>query len=154
MYFLPPHMHYQYMVHLSDAFVIIDEPMSNIFLKESFYCLSCVLPWLKTVKIKTCLNLVIVNEFQDWFLSCAILPARVDWKFFQPSCTIKTPEITVSIIKELSRRGVLANALAGRDEKEISRVLNFLIRYVLCLWNTYICIWNPLSPNERHLLLA
>ncbi|XP_022450787.1 U3 small nucleolar RNA-associated protein 15 homolog isoform X2 [Delphinapterus leucas] len=46
----------------------------------------------------------------------------------QPSCAIKTPEITVSIIKELNRRGVLANALAGRDEKEISRVLNFLIR--------------------------
>ncbi|KAB1280669.1 U3 small nucleolar RNA-associated protein 15-like protein [Camelus dromedarius] len=46
----------------------------------------------------------------------------------QPSCTTKTPEITVSIIKELNRRGVLANALAGRDEKEISRVLNFLIR--------------------------
>ncbi|OWK02117.1 UTP15 [Cervus elaphus hippelaphus] len=46
----------------------------------------------------------------------------------QPTCTIKTPEITVSIIKELNRRGVLANALAGRDEKEISRVLNFLIR--------------------------
>ncbi|TKC48137.1 hypothetical protein EI555_010699 [Monodon monoceros] len=41
---------------------------------------------------------------------------------------LETPEITVSIIKELNRRGVLANALAGRDEKEISRVLNFLIR--------------------------
>lgn len=49
-------------------------------------------------------------------------------RVLEPSCTIKTPEITVSIIKELNRRGVLANALAGRDEKEISRVLNFLIR--------------------------
>lgn len=33
-------------------------------------------------------------------------------------------------MKELNRRGVLANALAGRDEKEISRVLNFLIRHL------------------------
>ncbi|XP_036702601.1 U3 small nucleolar RNA-associated protein 15 homolog isoform X1 [Balaenoptera musculus] len=49
-------------------------------------------------------------------------------RVLEPSCAIKTPEITVSIIKELNRRGVLANALAGRDEKEISRVLNFLIR--------------------------
>lgn len=49
-------------------------------------------------------------------------------RVLEPTCTIKTPEITVSIIKELNRRGVLANALAGRDEKEISRVLNFLIR--------------------------
>ncbi|KAK2488571.1 hypothetical protein MC885_013591 [Smutsia gigantea] len=53
---------------------------------------------------------------------------RISKALDRPSCTIKTPEITVSIIKELSRRGVLANALAGRDEKEISRVLNFLIR--------------------------
>ncbi|MBZ3873047.1 U3 small nucleolar RNA-associated protein 15-like protein [Sciurus carolinensis] len=49
-------------------------------------------------------------------------------RVLEPSCVIKTPEVTVSIIKELNRRGVLANALAGRDEKEISRVLNFLIR--------------------------
>ncbi|KAF3821754.1 hypothetical protein GH733_009796, partial [Mirounga leonina] len=35
---------------------------------------------------------------------------------------LETPEITVSIIKELNRRGVLANALAGRDEKEISHI--------------------------------
>lgn len=49
-------------------------------------------------------------------------------RVLEPNCVIKTPEITVSIIKELNRRGVLANALAGRDEKEITRVLNFLIR--------------------------
>uniref|UniRef100_A0A2K6KRW6 U3 small nucleolar RNA-associated protein 15 homolog n=1 Tax=Rhinopithecus bieti TaxID=61621 RepID=A0A2K6KRW6_RHIBE len=51
-------------------------------------------------------------------------------RVLDPTCTIKTPEITVSIIKELNRRGVLANALAGRDEKEISHVLNFLIRHL------------------------
>nr|XP_048297489.1 U3 small nucleolar RNA-associated protein 15 homolog [Myodes glareolus] len=49
-------------------------------------------------------------------------------RVLEPNCVIKTPEVTVSIIKELNRRGVLANALAGRDEKEITRVLNFLIR--------------------------
>lgn len=59
---------------------------------------------------------------------------------------IRTPEVTVSIIKELTRRGVLANALAGRDEKEVTRVLNFLIRYVCG-------IGPPLLPGERHLSL-
>lgn len=55
---------------------------------------------------------------------------------------------TVSIIKELNRRGVLANALAGRDEKEITRVLNFLIRYV----SLGPCgLGPPLLPSERHL---
>lgn len=49
-------------------------------------------------------------------------------RVLEPKCVIRTPEVTVSIIKELTRRGVLANALAGRDEKEVTRVLNFLIR--------------------------
>uniref|UniRef100_A0A8C5JYW2 U3 small nucleolar RNA-associated protein 15 homolog n=1 Tax=Jaculus jaculus TaxID=51337 RepID=A0A8C5JYW2_JACJA len=57
-----------------------------------------------------------------------ILINRPTKKALEPNCVIKTPEVTVSIIKELNRRGVLANALAGRDEKEITRVLNFLIR--------------------------
>ncbi|CAO2592851.1 U3 small nucleolar RNA-associated protein 15 homolog [Lemmus lemmus] len=52
-------------------------------------------------------------------------------RVLEPNCVIKTPEVTVSIIKELNRRGVLANALAGRDEKEITRVLNFLIRILI-----------------------
>uniref|UniRef100_A0A8C5VCI4 U3 small nucleolar RNA-associated protein 15 homolog n=1 Tax=Microcebus murinus TaxID=30608 RepID=A0A8C5VCI4_MICMU len=37
-------------------------------------------------------------------------------------------EVTVSIIKELNRRGDLANALVGQNEKEISHALNILIR--------------------------
>uniref|UniRef100_A0A8C5YD61 U3 small nucleolar RNA-associated protein 15 homolog n=1 Tax=Microcebus murinus TaxID=30608 RepID=A0A8C5YD61_MICMU len=36
--------------------------------------------------------------------------------------------VTVSIIKELNRRGDLANALVGQNEKEISHALNILIR--------------------------
>eukprot|EP00066_Takifugu_rubripes_P008766 XP_003975203.1 PREDICTED: U3 small nucleolar RNA-associated protein 15 homolog [Takifugu rubripes] len=39
----------------------------------------------------------------------------------------KKPEIPVAVIKELDRRGTLKNALAGRDEQGLSRLLNFLI---------------------------
>ncbi|RVE67937.1 hypothetical protein OJAV_G00086770 [Oryzias javanicus] len=39
----------------------------------------------------------------------------------------RKPEITVAVIKELDRRGTLKNALAGRDEQELSRLLSFLI---------------------------
>uniref|UniRef100_A0A8C5GXV6 U3 small nucleolar RNA-associated protein 15 homolog n=1 Tax=Gouania willdenowi TaxID=441366 RepID=A0A8C5GXV6_GOUWI len=39
----------------------------------------------------------------------------------------RKPEVTVAVIKELNRRGTLKNALAGRDEQELSRILNFLI---------------------------
>ncbi|KAM4616268.1 U3 small nucleolar RNA-associated protein 15 homolog [Polymixia lowei] len=39
----------------------------------------------------------------------------------------RKPEITVAVMKELDRRGTLANALAGRDEKNLSQLLNFLI---------------------------
>ncbi|XP_077456772.1 U3 small nucleolar RNA-associated protein 15 homolog [Stigmatopora argus] len=39
----------------------------------------------------------------------------------------RKPEIPVAVIKELDRRGTLKNALAGRDEKEVSYLLNFLI---------------------------
>uniref|UniRef100_A0A665WN40 U3 small nucleolar RNA-associated protein 15 homolog n=1 Tax=Echeneis naucrates TaxID=173247 RepID=A0A665WN40_ECHNA len=40
---------------------------------------------------------------------------------------LKKPEITVAVIKELDRRGTLKNALAGRDEQGLSRLLYFLI---------------------------
>uniref|UniRef100_A0A8C7ZVI1 U3 small nucleolar RNA-associated protein 15 homolog n=1 Tax=Oryzias sinensis TaxID=183150 RepID=A0A8C7ZVI1_9TELE len=39
----------------------------------------------------------------------------------------RKPEITVAVIRELDRRGTLKNALAGRDEQELSRLLSFLI---------------------------
>lgn len=35
----------------------------------------------------------------------------------------------MAVIKELDRRGTLKNALAGRDEQGLSRLLNFLIGY-------------------------
>ncbi|XP_077417025.1 U3 small nucleolar RNA-associated protein 15 homolog [Vanacampus margaritifer] len=39
----------------------------------------------------------------------------------------RKPEIPVAVIKELDRRGTLKNALAGRDEQQVSQLLNFLI---------------------------
>ncbi|XP_060692136.1 U3 small nucleolar RNA-associated protein 15 homolog [Hemiscyllium ocellatum] len=44
---------------------------------------------------------------------------------------VKTPEITTGVMQELNRRGVLQNALAGRDEKQLSVLLSFLIRNVV-----------------------
>ncbi|GCB75454.1 U3 small nucleolar RNA-associated protein 15 homolog [Scyliorhinus torazame] len=44
---------------------------------------------------------------------------------------IKTPEITTGVMQELNRRGTLQNALAGRDEKQLSILLGFLIRNVV-----------------------
>ncbi|XP_006627225.1 U3 small nucleolar RNA-associated protein 15 homolog [Lepisosteus oculatus] len=44
---------------------------------------------------------------------------------------IKRPEVTVAVIQELNRRGTLKNALAGRDEKSLTNLLNFLIRYMV-----------------------
>ncbi|XP_061623530.1 U3 small nucleolar RNA-associated protein 15 homolog [Phyllopteryx taeniolatus] len=43
----------------------------------------------------------------------------------------KKPEIPVAVIKELDRRGTLKNALAGRDEQEVSRLLHFIIGNVV-----------------------
>uniref|UniRef100_A0A8C3F1G1 U3 small nucleolar RNA-associated protein 15 homolog n=1 Tax=Chrysemys picta bellii TaxID=8478 RepID=A0A8C3F1G1_CHRPI len=43
----------------------------------------------------------------------------------------RTPEITVAVMQELNRRGTLKNALAGRDETQLSILLAFLIRYVV-----------------------
>ncbi|CAN9513012.1 unnamed protein product [Ophioblennius macclurei] len=44
---------------------------------------------------------------------------------------VKKPEVTVAVIKELDRRGTLKNALAGRDEQGLSKLLHFLIGNVV-----------------------
>ncbi|XP_053147248.1 U3 small nucleolar RNA-associated protein 15 homolog [Hemicordylus capensis] len=49
---------------------------------------------------------------------------------FQAPRKWKSPEVTVAVMHELSRRGTLKNALAGRDEKQLSLLLTFLIRHV------------------------
>ncbi|KAG2466969.1 UTP15 protein, partial [Polypterus senegalus] len=49
----------------------------------------------------------------------------------EPHIRIKTPEVTVAVLQELNRRGTLMNALAGRDEKNFSILLNFLIRHIV-----------------------
>lgn len=43
---------------------------------------------------------------------------------------VTPPEVTVAVMQELNRRGTLENALAGRDERQLSRLLSFLIRHV------------------------
>ncbi|XP_068104481.1 U3 small nucleolar RNA-associated protein 15 homolog [Hyperolius riggenbachi] len=39
-----------------------------------------------------------------------------------------TPEVTVAVMNEIKQRGTLKNALAGRDEKQLSSILTFLIK--------------------------
>ncbi|XP_074138356.1 U3 small nucleolar RNA-associated protein 15 homolog [Sminthopsis crassicaudata] len=51
-------------------------------------------------------------------------------RVFQPRFRVKQPEVTVAVIQELNRRGTLSNALAGRDEKQLSIILSFLIRHL------------------------
>ncbi|XP_028925248.1 U3 small nucleolar RNA-associated protein 15 homolog [Ornithorhynchus anatinus] len=41
------------------------------------------------------------------------------------------PESAVAIIQELNRRGTLANALAGRDEQQLNKVLHFLLKHII-----------------------
>lgn len=49
----------------------------------------------------------------------------------EPNVRVKTPEVTVAIMQELNRRGTLKNALAGRDEKQLSLLLGFLLRHAV-----------------------
>ncbi|XP_029430713.1 U3 small nucleolar RNA-associated protein 15 homolog [Rhinatrema bivittatum] len=46
----------------------------------------------------------------------------------EPHLRAKTPEVAVAVMQELNRRGTLKNALAGRDEKQLSVLLTFLLR--------------------------
>ncbi|XP_018099908.1 U3 small nucleolar RNA-associated protein 15 homolog isoform X2 [Xenopus laevis] len=54
---------------------------------------------------------------------------------------MKRPEVTVAVMNELKRRGTLKNALAGRDEKELSDLLIFLLKYLLSCCRPVFC--NP-----------
>ena len=57
-----------------------------------------------------------------------LLYAGMLWDFFilQMRVRTRTPEVVVSVIQELIRRGGLRAALAGRDEKSLSIILKFL----------------------------
>ncbi|KAM4808905.1 U3 small nucleolar RNA-associated protein 15 homolog [Rhinophrynus dorsalis] len=44
---------------------------------------------------------------------------------------MQKPEVTVAVMNELKRRGTLKNALAGRDEKQLSTLLNFLLKHLV-----------------------
>ncbi|XP_069483597.1 U3 small nucleolar RNA-associated protein 15 homolog [Ambystoma mexicanum] len=49
----------------------------------------------------------------------------------EPNVRVRTPEVTVAVMQELNRRGTLKNALAGRDEKQLSLLLGFLLRHAV-----------------------
>ena len=40
------------------------------------------------------------------------------------------PSVTISVLQELIRRGVIKNALAGRDEKWVRILLTFLKKHI------------------------
>ncbi|XP_057204106.1 U3 small nucleolar RNA-associated protein 15 homolog [Triplophysa rosa] len=40
------------------------------------------------------------------------------------------PDVLVAVIMELSRRGTLKNALAGRDEESLTKIINFLLKHI------------------------
>ncbi|KTF92702.1 hypothetical protein cypCar_00007969 [Cyprinus carpio] len=40
------------------------------------------------------------------------------------------PDVTVAVIIELNRRGTLKNALAGRNEESLTKILNFLLKHI------------------------
>ena len=44
----------------------------------------------------------------------------------QPNVKLREPEVTVSVFAELVRREALPSALAGRDDKDLVRILKFL----------------------------
>ncbi|XP_056395846.1 U3 small nucleolar RNA-associated protein 15 homolog [Hyla sarda] len=49
----------------------------------------------------------------------------------ETSITASTPEVTVAVMNEIDRRGTLKNALAGRDEKQLSVILIFLMKHMV-----------------------
>lgn len=49
----------------------------------------------------------------------------------QQEIRVRTPEVTVGVMQELNRRGTLKNALAGRNEKQLSLLLSFLLRNIV-----------------------
>ncbi|KAG8598544.1 hypothetical protein GDO81_002651 [Engystomops pustulosus] len=49
----------------------------------------------------------------------------------ETSITASTPEVTVAVMNEIDRRGILENALAGRDERQLSIILTFLIKHTI-----------------------
>ncbi|XP_053549043.1 U3 small nucleolar RNA-associated protein 15 homolog [Bombina bombina] len=57
-----------------------------------------------------------------------------------PGIRLSTPEVTVAVMNELNRRGTLKNALAGRNEKELSTLMLFLLK-------------NLADPRFSHILV-
>lgn len=55
----------------------------------------------------------------------------------------------MAVIKELDRRGTLKNALAGRDEQGLSRLLNFLLGYATPTYTYRICLIINLKKDHK-----
>lgn len=68
------------------------------------------------------------------------------------------PDVTVAVIMELNRRGTLKNALAGRNEESLTKILSFLLKSVTVLWlkiliQNILDSWtlqNVKKPNKKY----
>ncbi len=63
------------------------------------------------------------------------------------------PDVTVAVIIELNRRGTLKNALAGRNEVSLNKILNFLLKWVT-LSNTHIVLFRLPYKTMAHIKLG
>ncbi|XP_022110346.1 U3 small nucleolar RNA-associated protein 15 homolog [Acanthaster planci] len=77
------------------------------------------------------------------------------------SVRIKTPEVTVSVLQELVRRGVIKRALAGRDEKWLRIMIAFLKKHitnpnfagtVIDITNMLLDIYTPVIGESEELV--
>ncbi|XDV29159.1 hypothetical protein PO909_032312 [Leuciscus waleckii] len=64
------------------------------------------------------------KQLKNFEVSKALDSALQAWK------RSSKPEVAVVVMMELNRRGTLKNALAGRDEASLARILDFLLKYI------------------------
>ncbi|XP_076848975.1 U3 small nucleolar RNA-associated protein 15 homolog [Brachyhypopomus gauderio] len=64
------------------------------------------------------------KQLRSFQVSKALDTALQTWKRFSK------PDVTIAVMMELNRRGTLRNALAGRDEQNLTTLLHFLLKHV------------------------
>ncbi|XP_026870953.2 U3 small nucleolar RNA-associated protein 15 homolog [Electrophorus electricus] len=64
------------------------------------------------------------KQLKSFQVSKALDTALQTWKRFSK------PDVTIAVMMELNRRGTLRNALAGRDEKSLTTLLQFLLKHI------------------------
>ncbi|XP_010782642.1 U3 small nucleolar RNA-associated protein 15 homolog [Notothenia coriiceps] len=122
---------------------ITGEIEGNMIHRLNFLMISSVLTTHK--QFCTCFSPLLILHLPS--LACSvyipqIINLQCQWNLQKKKCmdldtALETwtrhrkPEITVAVMKELDRRGTLKNALAGRDEQALARLLNFLIGNVV-----------------------